>query len=263
MFKDVFSDERPTLIPFLMAGYPNMNCTESVADALIREGVSILEIGIPFSDPLADGPVIQNAAEVSLKNGTTLNDVFDLCRRLTAKHSHVRIVLFTYLNPLLAYGLAEYTSQAKQAGVAATLTVDLPPEEANEYLQHHQKAGLQTVFLASQTTSKDRLQLIEESSSAFLYYIARTGVTGEQAALSETLGNEVQKLRQSVSGPIAIGFGISQPEHVKTVGQLAEGVVIGSAILRMIGDAPTTAAAVEIVAAFARSCLRAMDVQKS
>jgi tryptophan synthase alpha chain len=258
MFNEILNSAKPTLIPFLMAGYPDMQTTEAVAETLIEEGVRIIEIGIPFSDPLADGPVIQKAADVALKNGTSLTDVLELCRRLVSKHPYVRIVLFTYLNPLLAFGLAEYVAAAKKAGVAATLTVDLPPEEAMVYMQHHRAAGLGTVFLASQTTSSQRLQEIAKNSSAFVYYVARAGVTGVQADLSTTLAEEIEKVRRVITSPLVIGFGIGQPRHVQEVSRLAEGVVIGSAILRMMADAGSPAKAAEIVRKFASDCFRAV-----
>jgi tryptophan synthase alpha chain len=259
MFSEIFAKKSRPLIPFLMAGYPNLEATEKIADALIEEGVSILELGIPFSDPLADGPVIQMAAEASLKNGTTLTDVLELCQRLTKKHPQVQVVLFTYLNPLLAYGLAEYARDAKKAGAAATLTVDLPPEEAMEYLKYHKDAGLKTVFLAAPTTSHSRLVRINECSSAFVYYVSRAGVTGEQAELSSSLQSEVEKLRQFVSKPVAVGFGISQPEHAKTVAQFADGVVIGSALIRLMSESKSTTVAIQKVRELVRNCFRAMS----
>jgi tryptophan synthase alpha chain len=259
MFETLLQPQKPQLIPFLMAGYPSLEATEILASELIEQGVQILELGVPFSDPMADGPVIQMAAEKSLAAGTTLRGVLGLCRKIQGKYPSVKIVIFSYLNPLLAYGLANYTKDAQEAGAAATLTVDLPPEEATEYLHLHLQQGLKTVFLASPTTSTSRLSLINQCSSAFVYYVSRAGVTGEQANLSVSLEAEVRSLRKAVSKPVAVGFGISDPQQAQVVSRFSDAVVIGSALIRLTSESTSVKEAQLRLREFTRSCLAAMS----
>ena len=190
------------LIPFLMTGYPNLESSEQIAVDLLKRGVRTIEIGVPFSDPMADGPVIQHAAEQALKNGVRLSDCLAMVSRIKKQYPQARLILFTYLNPLLRYGLQNYARDAQIAGVAATLTVDLPLEEATEYLNVHRENKLGTVFLASPTTSTTRLQKISEASSEFIYYVSRAGVTGAQKDLSISLGSELEKIKSQVSRKI-------------------------------------------------------------
>jgi tryptophan synthase alpha chain len=234
IFSDVFSTHKKVLIPFIMAGVPSLNESEDLATALIEEGAKILELGVPFSDPSADGVVLQHASEVALKNAVTLKNVLELAKKISHKHPSVPIVLFTYLNPILALGLENYIKLAVDSGVSATLTVDMPLEEAQDYIQLHKQYGLGMVFLASPTTSLERLKKIQAASTAFLYYISRTGVTGEQQAISSSLAMEVSQLREVVKTPLAIGFGISNAEQSQAVAQFADGVIIGSAFMRII-----------------------------
>lgn len=254
MLKDHLKQKQ--LIPFLVAGYPTIKDSEQVASALIEEGVCVLEIGMPFSDPMADGPAIQHASDEALRNGVNLKTVLDMILRLNKRFPRVDIILFTYLNPLMAYGLEKYVQDAKSSGVKATLTVDLPPEEAVDYIQLHKQYELGTVFLASPTTSQDRLKKISHASSEFVYYISRTGVTGEKSNLSNTLESEVSALRKIISGPVAVGFGISTAEQVKKVSQFADAVIIGSAFIRMIRDHSKEGQALVQIRKFAKDCLQ-------
>jgi len=258
MFDQIFSQKKTQLIPFLMAGHPDIETTERLACALVEEGIEILELGVPFSDPMADGPVIQKASELALSNGTNLSAVLKLAERIHLKSAKLQIVIFSYFNPLLAFGLDRYAREAKQAGVAATLCVDLPPEEATLFLDCHFRHGLKNVFLASPTTSSQRLSLINECSSAFVYYVSRAGVTGEQKNLSPSLAGEIATLRKSVSRPVAVGFGISDSIQAEQVSRFADGVVIGSALTRLITDSSSKVQGEERVREFMRSCIRAM-----
>lgn len=242
------------LIPFLMAGYPSLEASERLALALIEEGVRTLEIGVPFSDPLADGPVIQKVAARALESGTRLKDVFELIARLR-RQNDVSIVVFSYLNPLLRYGLENYVKHAIDSGASATLAVDLPPEEAHEYLNAHEKAGLKTVFLASPTTRESRLPLIAKVSSGFIYYVSRTGVTGEREDIPARLAEELAPIRSVTEKPIAVGFGISSPEQAAVVSRFADAVVIGSRFLSLIDDSPDLLTAEKRVRELARGCL--------
>ena len=250
--------EQKGLIPFLMAGYPSLEASEKLASALIEEGSVALEIGVPFSDPLADGPVIQKAAALALENGTTLADTLAMIARLTKKHPGVPIVVFSYLNPLLQYGVDAYVAAAVKSGVAATLTVDLPPEEAASFIAAHRKGGLKNVFLASPTTTTERLRIIAESSNAFVYYVSRTGVTGEQSSLSKTLALELAEVRKHIKSPIAVGFGIATAEQAAEVAKLADAVVIGSRFLTLIDQSNGAQEAETKVRALARESVAAI-----
>jgi tryptophan synthase alpha chain len=259
MFKETFGKNKKVLIPFIMAGVPGLDESYQLAVAMIEEGAKILELGVPFSDPSADGEVLQRAAEVALHNNVTLIDVINLSKRINQRFPKVPIVLFTYLNPLLAYGLENYVKLATESGVAATLTVDLPIEEAGEYIKLHQKYNLKNVFLASPTTRPKRLIEINKASSAFLYYVSRNGVTGEKTSISATLDQEIANIREVTSSPVAIGFGISTAEQAREVSLKADAVVIGSAYMRMILENKTPQAREEQVRLFTRECVRAIE----
>ncbi len=258
MFKSQLPDFSTELIPFVMAGYPTLEASEIFIEILIANGVDILEVGVPFSDPMADGPVIQMASEKALHQGTTLKKVLSLCQKITRKYPTVRLIIFSYLNPLLAYGLETYVKEAAQSGIAATLTVDLPPEEAKEYLLLHSRYKLLTVFLASPMTSVARLPLINQSSSGFVYYVSRAGVTGEQAYLSSTLISEIKSLRNMITQPIAVGFGISQVSQVSELKGKCEAVVIGSALIRLISESNSVIEAQRQLGDFTKLCLNAL-----
>jgi len=249
--------EKNTFIPFLMAGYPTLAASEHLASAVLSSGVRVLELGVPFSDPVADGPTIQRASAVALQQNVTLTTVLSMVERLVARHPSAKIILFTYLNPILKMDLGKYVSAAAKAGVAATLTVDLPPEEAGPYLSLHQAAKLQTVFLAAPTTSAQRLRLVDRSASAFVYYVSRLGVTGAQQGLSETLGSELKDLRKTVQKPVAVGFGLSTPAQVLEVLQLSEGAVVGSHFLNVLAQARDLVHAETTICDFVRSVLTA------
>ena len=239
MKNEILKPDRKALIPFVMAGYPSLEASLQHSLALIEEGVSAIEIGIPFSDPIADGPVIQNAATRALENGVNLEAVFSLVRKIKRRYPDFPIILFTYLNPILRYGLKAYARDAADAGGDATLCVDLPPEEAGEYVRLHRETKLKTVFLASPTTSRDRLRRIADLSEGFLYYVSRAGVTGETSHLSSTLAHELSLIRSQVSIPIAVGFGISNPEQAALAARDAEAVVIGSRFLTLMAKPET------------------------
>ena len=256
MLSQIFQNGRKGLIPFVMAGYPSFEDSLRYALALIDEGITALEIGVPFSDPLADGPVIQHAASVALSNGTNLQTVFSLVRGIKARQPNLPIVLFTYLNPLLRCGLAHYARSAVAAGAAATLCVDIPPEEADAYVQVHREANLKTIFLASPTTTQERLQRIATLSTGFLYYVSRTGVTGEAEHVSSTLAHELSAIRAHVSVPVAVGFGISTPEQAAGVAKHADAVVIGSRFLSLMASGHH---AERDIRALARDSIRAMN----
>jgi tryptophan synthase alpha chain len=233
LFERTRAENRAAFIAYLTAGDPTPEKTPEVAAALIRGGVDLIELGVPFSDPVADGPVIQRASARALAAGTTMKKVLDIARQIRAK-SEVPLLLFTYLNPAIHYGLEKLAKDAKAAGIDGVLLTDLSVEEAGPYMKPLREAGLDTVFLAAPTSTERRLKLVGEYSSGFVYLVSRTGITGERAALSESLGELIASVRKATPLPLAAGFGISTPEQAQTVAQMADGVVVGSAIVRQI-----------------------------
>ena len=238
---------RPALIAYLTAGDPGPGRTVDIALALERGGADILELGVPFSDPVADGPVIQRASDRALKAGTTLQRVLEIAADIRAR-SDMPIILFSYLNPLLRYGFDKLCADARRAGIDGCLFTDLSVEEAGDTVETMRAAGLDTVFLAAPTSTDRRLKLVAEYSTGFVYVVSRTGVTGEQASVASGVSDLVTRIRQLTDLPLAVGFGISRREHVAAVGHYADGVVVGSAVMRAVeehGSAPDLEARVE------------------
>jgi tryptophan synthase alpha chain len=225
------------LIAFLTAGDPSLDGTVEAAVAMAAAGADVIELGVPFSDPLADGPVIQRASDRALMRGTRLAGVLDAARRIRAR-CDVPLLLFSYANPLLRRGLARVAEEAAAAGVDGVLVTDLPPEEAAEWTACARRRALDTVFLAAPTSGEGRLRGIAAASRGFVYAVSRTGVTGERAALSEEGLALVRRLRALTATPIALGFGVSTPEQVRAAAAVADGVVVGSAIVRFLEEHP-------------------------
>lgn len=228
-------ERRCALVAYLTAGDPNPELTPDIALAMERGGADVLELGVPFSDPIADGPVIQRASDRALKAGTTVKRVLEIARAIRAR-SQMPIVLFSYLNPLLRYGLERLCADAREAGVDGVLFTDLSVEEAQAPLEPLRRAGLDTVFLAAPTSTERRLRLVSELSTGFVYVVSRTGVTGERDSMAGSAASLVERLRQLTSKPLAVGFGISRREHVEAVAAYADGAVVGSAFMRVIEE---------------------------
>jgi len=228
---------KPAFVAFLTAGDPSLDRTVEAAHELDRAGVDVLELGVPFSDPLADGPVIQRASERALARGVTLPRVLETVERIR-EGSELPLLLFSYYNPLLQHGLARLAREAKAAGVDGVLVTDLPPEEAGEWVAAARAADLDTVFLASPTSPPERLLRVAEASRGFVYAISRTGVTGERQSLSEDARPLVERLRGLTQVPVALGFGLSSPEQVREAAAVADGVVVGSALVRFLEEHP-------------------------
>jgi tryptophan synthase alpha chain len=224
-------------VAFLTAGDPSLERTVDAALELDRAGVDVLELGVPFSDPLADGPVIQRASERALARGVTLPRVLDAVGRIRER-SDLPLLLFSYYNPLLQYGLERLACDARSAGGDGVLVTDLPPEEADEWVAAARAADLDTVFLASPTSPQERLLRVAETSRGFVYAISRMGVTGERQALSEDARPLVERLRALTAVPVALGFGLSTPEQVREAAAVADGVVVGSALVRFLEEHP-------------------------
>ncbi len=233
LFARLREKKRPALIAYITAGDPSPSRTASLVEALERGGVDLIELGVPFSDPVADGPVIQAASERALKAGTNLRGVVEIAEQIRA-HSEIPILLFTYLNPVLRYGAEALAHDAAKAGIDGVLLTDLTPEESGSILPPFRKHGLDTVFLAAPTSTPRRLDLVAENSSGFIYLVSRLGVTGERDSLSDSVEPLVNSLRQRTPKPLALGFGISKPEHAASAGRFADGVVVGSAFVRLI-----------------------------
>ncbi|GAA3750046.1 tryptophan synthase subunit alpha [Terriglobus aquaticus] len=222
------------LVVYLTAGDPSIEITYDIALAAIDNGADVLELGVPFSDPLADGPVIQRASERAVGRGVSLHDVLALSKRIREARPETGIVLFSYLNPVVRMGLEAFCKAAKEHGADGVLLTDMIVEESADYLRHMRANGLAPVFLAAPTSPDDRLRAIAEHSEGFIYAISRVGITGKQAALESDAESLVRRLRQFTTKPIAVGFGISNAEHVAAVGKFADAAIIGSAIVHLI-----------------------------
>jgi len=233
LFDCLKKDGRKGLIAYLTAGDPSPAQTPGLVESLVRGGADLIELGVPFSDPIADGPVIQRAGERALRAGTTLAGVLEIGRQIR-RNSEVPLLLFTYLNPVLRYGLDRLAREAAASGVDGCLLTDASVEEAHSYVDAMRREGLDTVFLVAPTSTKRRLELVARYSTGFVYLVSRTGVTGERESLSDAVAPLVRAVREVTSLPLAVGFGISRPEHVAQVGRQVEAVVVGSAFVRVI-----------------------------
>jgi tryptophan synthase alpha chain len=240
--------KKPGLVIYLTAGDPDLATSRDVALAAIDAGADVLELGVPFSDPVADGPVIQRASERSLARGTSLKDVLALAAELRALRPSAGLVIFSYLNPILRFGLERFCAHAANCGVDAVLATDMIVEEADEYLTQLHHHGLQPIFLAAPTSSDRRLQMIANVSGGFVYAISRVGITGIQQNLAADARRLVERLRRFTQLPIAVGFGISTPEHVSAVAEFADAAVIGTAIVSLIEKADPGAAPANVAA---------------
>jgi tryptophan synthase alpha chain len=224
---------KPALVAYLTCGDPSLGTTRDVALATIASGAEVIELGVPFSDPVADGPVIQRASERALRNGVTLEQVLKIASEIRAQ-SDAGLIIFSYLNPIMRMGIEKFASLAADAGVNGALVTDLPVEEADQYLPQMRRRKLETIFLAAPTSTDERLRRIADASTGFVYAVSRTGVTGGQKELPEDAQKLVRRLRKTTNLPIAVGFGISGPEQFAGVGRFADAAVIGSAIVQTI-----------------------------
>ncbi|HZU26108.1 MAG TPA: tryptophan synthase subunit alpha [Bryobacteraceae bacterium] len=233
LFECLKTRGRTGLVGYITAGDPTPEKTPELVAALERGGCDLIELGVPFSDPIADGPVIQRGSERALRAGTTLRTVLDIARRIR-EISEIPILLFTYMNPVMHYGFDALGADARAAGIDGCLMTDLSVEEAGPYVAAMQKHGLDTVFLAAPTSTPRRLELVAKYSSGFVYLVSRTGVTGERSTISDRVGPLVQAMRDITDLPLTVGFGISTAEHVRAIGSLVEAVAVGSAFVRTV-----------------------------
>jgi len=230
-------NHRPALIAYLTCGDPDLGTTREVALAAIDAGAQVIELGVPFSDPVADGPVIQRASERALANGVTLAQVIALGREVRRARPQAGLIVFSYLNPILRFGLARFCAAAADAGLDGALVTDLTLEEAGEYLAGMRSRKLATVFLAAPTSTDQRLRRITAACSGFVYAVSRTGVTGTRQDLAADARELVSRLRRYTKLPVAVGFGISTAEQFAAVGEFADAAVVGSAIVQTIEKA--------------------------
>jgi tryptophan synthase alpha chain len=228
---------KPGLVAYVTCGDPDLPATKAVVLAAIQAGADVIELGVPFSDPVADGPVIQRASERALRQGVSLRNVLELAAEVR-RETAAGLIVFSYLNPILKFGLERFCSTAEAAGVDGALVTDLPVEEAGEYLARMRAHGLATVFLAAPTSPDERLKRIAESCRGFVYAVSRTGVTGARAELPADARSLAARIRQFTALPVAVGFGISTAEQVKAVGEFADAAVVGSAIMQAIENSP-------------------------
>jgi tryptophan synthase alpha chain len=239
------------IVAYVAAGDPSLAATEKIVLAAAGAGADVIELGVPFSDPVADGPVIQRASDRALRAGTTLAGVLDLVVKLR-RSTQVPLVLFSYFNPILQMGLEKFADAASKAGADGALVTDLTPEEAGDYRELLQSRGLDTIFLAAPTSTDERLTRIAAATTGFLYLVSRTGVTGTRDALPAELPALVRRARKFTTLPIAVGFGISLPTHVTVLGGIADAAVVGSALMAAVEKASSADAAATAVAEIVR-----------
>jgi len=226
---------KKAFIAFITAGYPDLPTTAKLVIELEKRGVDIIELGAPFSDPLADGPVIQEASEYALKKGTNLVKILDLVRKLR-EHVHVPLCLMTYYNPIFCFGDRRFIDEATATGVDGVIIPDLPPEEAKDFIRYANKRGLANICFVAPTSSCARIKLISQVSRGFIYYVSLTGVTGSRANLSADLRNNLLKIKKLTAKPVCVGFGISNARQVKEASKISDGVIVGSAIVKQIKE---------------------------
>jgi tryptophan synthase alpha chain len=247
---------RAALMPYFTGGFPDLRTSEDVLVALAETGADLIEIGVPFSDPLADGPVIQNSTQVALDDGMTVAKCLELVGRVRVRGVKLPIMLMGYTNPILAYGSERYVRDAAAVGTDGLIVPDLPPEEAVELEAACHLAGLAMTFLAAPTTTPERLRYISEHSSGFLYLVSLTGVTGARDNMPVDLGDFIARARVVAHTPLAVGFGISRREQVAEVGKIVDGVIVGSALIKAVAEAGD---AVSAAASFVRSLSLALS----
>ena len=237
-FEKARAEGRAAFIPFITAGYPTLQRSAELLDALVAGGADLIEIGVPFSDPLADGTTVQASSQKALENGVTLADALDLARRLRVKGSDVPVLLMGYTNPFYQYGLERLAADAVEAGVDGFIIPDLPADESDEFREPLQARGRDLIYLLAPTTTERRIADTAERASGFIYCVALVGVTGARDALSATLADYLARVRAQTSLPLALGFGISTPTQVAEASQLADGVVVASALINHVDSLP-------------------------
>ncbi len=234
-FRQILERKGKAFIPYVMAGDPSIGRTRELVRILEECGADIIELGVPFSDPLADGPTIQKAAQRSLAEGVTLGGVIELVSELRTQ-TQIPIVLMTYYNLILRYGEERFARDAASAGVDGMIIPDLPPDEATNLLRYSRKAGLDLIFLLAPTSTDERIKKVSGASSGFIYYVSITGITGAKLSMDSSIESHIAKIKAGSGKPVAVGFGISTPEEAAAVSRFSDGVIVGSAIVKRSGD---------------------------
>jgi len=260
-FKALKKEGKKAFVAYLTAGDPGLETTAKLIPALEAAGVDIVEIGVPFSDPTADGLVIQAASQRALKRGVTLKKILAMIAGLR-RISEIPIVLFGYYNPILSYGPERFAAEAAASGVDGILVVDLPPEEADELRQYSDPAGLDFITLIAPTTDPLRTRKILRKATGFVYYISVTGVTGTAVPKPDDVRRDVKRLKEMTALPVAVGFGISTPAQAATIAPLADGVVVGSALVRLIGEKGGSPSLIPAATSFAAEIRQAIDTSR-
>lgn len=237
VFKKLKKENKKAFIPYIMAGDGGLEKTLEHIMLLEECGADIVELGVPFTDPLADGPTIQRAAERALKAGVTLKKIIPFVKKLR-QHTQIPIVLMTYYNPVFKYGEENFINDAVDAGIDGVIIPDLTPEEGEDFIKLSRSAGLNTIFLIAPTSTKERIKKIVDSSAGFVYYVSITGITGSKLTLEKTFKTHINSIKKLTNKPVAVGFGISTPEDAKIVSQIADGVIVGSAIVKKFYEHP-------------------------
>ena len=234
-FKELNKANKKAFIAFITAGYPSLATTEKLILEFAKKGVDIIELGVPFSDPLADGPVIQESSQVALKKNTHLVDILKLVRK-ARKATDIPICLMSYYNPIFCFGEENFVKRAKASGVDGVIIPDLPPEEASSFIKSANKSGLDIICFLSPTSTKERIRFISKISKGFIYYVSLTGVTGARKNLPSDLINKVREIKKHTPKPVCVGFGVSKDFQVKQIYKFADGVIVGSAIVKKIKE---------------------------
>ena len=234
-FKEILNKKTKAFIPYIMAGDPDIRRTKELVGILEDCGADIIELGVPFSDPLADGPTIQKAAQNALDAGVTLHSVIELVGTLR-NDTQIPIILMTYYNPIFKYGEDKFVHDASAAGVDGIIVPDLPPDEADNLIRLSRKSNFDTIFLLAPTSNEDRIRKVSKASSGFIYYVSITGITGSRLSMDSSIESHVARIKNLSGKPVAVGFGISTPEEAAAVSRFADGVIVGSAIVKKVGD---------------------------
>ena len=234
---EAFGEGRAALMPYFTIGYPDYKTSLDVIEACVEAGADLMELGVPFSDPLADGPTIQHSTQVALENGITVKRCLDAVVELRSRGVVIPLILMGYINPVLAYGLEKFVIEAAQSGVNGFIIPDLPPEEADELKYLCQQYSLDLIFLLSPNSSEARIRWVAQECSGFVYLISVLGITGERDTLPIELAEFVSRVRSQTDKPLAVGFGISTPDQAAAVGEIADGVIVGSALIKAAGQA--------------------------
>jgi tryptophan synthase alpha chain len=261
-FAQLKKADEAALIPFITAGDPDLQTTLAIMRALEAGGADCIELGIPFSDPTADGPTIQRASERALKNHLTLTQILQMLRRFRST-SEIPVILFGYFNPFFRFGLEEFARQSARAGADGVLCVDLPPEEGEELKRWTDAEGMDLIFLLSPASGKARLELVARKARGFIYYVSVTGVTGARRSLDEQLRSQIAQVRRMTSIPVGVGFGISTPQQAAWIVEFADAVVIGSALVETIERASGSLAKAQAAGDFVAKIKRAMKRSRS